>query len=238
MSAEQVALIPQCAECGEVWLPADEGVISPLQAIDTLPVRVREAEQRREEHAVRIRSLRLLNEALPMYRDLGDEPGVSQCLWSLGQCYYQQGQVDAARDSIDQAIALFRRLGNQFGLGWGLFTRAILALQLHDTPLARTTSVEALKIFANADDVTGKVLVLDCIAEVARREDDRLRAARLAGEFPGHPATTAGGTDSSTTCAITSSASEPNTRAAQRSARNDAAEKSMPIRTRSQMFTR
>ena len=22
MSAEQVALIPQCAECGEVWLPA------------------------------------------------------------------------------------------------------------------------------------------------------------------------------------------------------------------------
>ena len=24
MSAEQVALIPQCAECGEVWLPADE----------------------------------------------------------------------------------------------------------------------------------------------------------------------------------------------------------------------
>lgn len=24
MSAEQVALIPQCAECGAVWLPADE----------------------------------------------------------------------------------------------------------------------------------------------------------------------------------------------------------------------
>ena len=25
VSAEQVALIPQCAECGEVWLPGDEG---------------------------------------------------------------------------------------------------------------------------------------------------------------------------------------------------------------------
>lgn len=24
MSAEQVATIPQCAECGEFWLPADE----------------------------------------------------------------------------------------------------------------------------------------------------------------------------------------------------------------------
>jgi hypothetical protein len=24
VSAEQVALIPQCAECAEVWLPADD----------------------------------------------------------------------------------------------------------------------------------------------------------------------------------------------------------------------
>jgi hypothetical protein len=24
MSAEQVALIPRCAECGKVWLPVDE----------------------------------------------------------------------------------------------------------------------------------------------------------------------------------------------------------------------
>jgi hypothetical protein len=24
VSAEQVALIPKCAECGEVWLPTDE----------------------------------------------------------------------------------------------------------------------------------------------------------------------------------------------------------------------
>jgi hypothetical protein len=24
VSAEQVALVPQCTECGEVWLPADE----------------------------------------------------------------------------------------------------------------------------------------------------------------------------------------------------------------------
>lgn len=24
MSAEQVALLPQCPECGEAWLPADE----------------------------------------------------------------------------------------------------------------------------------------------------------------------------------------------------------------------
>ena len=139
------------------------------------------------------KALGLLQEALPIYRELNDEPGVSQCLWSLGQCYYQTGEIDLAKDCTDQAIALYRRLGNRFGLGWALFTRAVLALQLHDTPVARRMSLEALKIFADADDVTGKVLVLDCIAEVARRDGDGVRAARLAGASETHEVTTGAG---------------------------------------------
>jgi len=135
----------------------------------------------------------LLEEALPIYRQLNDEQGISQCLWALGQIYFQMKEIEPAKEVTDGAIVLFRRLGNQFGLGWALFTRAVLALQLQDTPLAETTSMEALKIFASADDVTGKVLVLDCIAEVARREGDGLRAARLAGAAEAHEVTTGAG---------------------------------------------
>ncbi len=139
------------------------------------------------------RALALLKEALPIYRELNDEPGISQCLWAMGQCYYQMDEIDLAKDSIDQAIALFRRLGNQFGLGWGLFTRAVLALQLQDTLTARSTAFEALNIFNAADDVTGKVLGLDCIAELARRDGDNLRGARLAGASEAHEVTTGAG---------------------------------------------
>jgi predicted ATPase/class 3 adenylate cyclase len=135
----------------------------------------------------------LLEEALPIYRQLNDEQGISQCLWALGQIYFQMKDIEPAKEVTDGAIVLFRRLGNQFGLGWALFTRAVLALQLQDTPLAKTTSMEALKIFASADDVTGKVLVLDCIAEVARREGDGLRGARLAGAAEAHEVTTGAG---------------------------------------------
>src|SRR5579864_6809926 len=135
----------------------------------------------------------LLEEALPIYQELNNEPGISQCLWALGQAYYQINEIELAKEVTEGAIAIFRRLGNQFGLGWALFTRAVLALQLHDTPLARRSSFEALRIFARADDVTGKVLVLDCIAEITRRDGDALRAARLAGASEAHEVTTGAG---------------------------------------------
>jgi predicted ATPase/class 3 adenylate cyclase len=139
------------------------------------------------------KGLVLLDEALRIYRELGDEAGMSQCLWSLGQCYYQLGDTGKSRDATDQAITVFRRIGNQFGLGWALFTRSVLALQVEDTPTARATGIEALRIFASADDVTGKVLVLDAIAEIARREGDGLRAARLSGASAAHEVTIGAG---------------------------------------------
>jgi hypothetical protein len=41
MSAEQVALIPQCAECREIWLPADEERVERRPLLQKLPASVR-----------------------------------------------------------------------------------------------------------------------------------------------------------------------------------------------------
>ena len=139
------------------------------------------------------KALALLEEALPIFRELGDEQGVSTCLWALGQCYVQLEQPQYAQETIDQAIALFRKLDNRFGLGWGLFTRGILALQMRDLTVAKDTLVEAMQIFSAANDVTGKVLVLDAFAEVAGRENAKLRAARLAGASKAHEVSSGAG---------------------------------------------
>jgi hypothetical protein len=40
MSAEQAALIPQCAECGERWLPADRGALWAFHTDDEPPENV------------------------------------------------------------------------------------------------------------------------------------------------------------------------------------------------------
>jgi predicted ATPase/class 3 adenylate cyclase len=135
----------------------------------------------------------VLEEALPIFEELGDEAGVSNVLWALGQTYVQLNQPEQARDTIDHAIKLFRKLDNRFGLGWALFTRGILALQMNEPAISRQTLVEALRIFAAADDVTGKVLVLDAFAEVAARDGDPLRSARLAGAASAHEVSSGAG---------------------------------------------
>jgi predicted ATPase len=128
----------------------------------------------------------LLEDALQVYRKLGDDPGIAKCLWGLGQAHLYMEDDESAIKVLEQAIEIFRRLGDRFGLGWALFIRSVAALKVNDIGVAGATGHEALTIFAEADDVTGAVLVLDGLAEVARREGDHIRAARLAGAAAAH----------------------------------------------------
>ena len=128
----------------------------------------------------------LLEEALPVFRQLHDQAGIARCLWALGQCYYNINDFPRAVTTLDEAITLFAELGDRFGEGWAYFLRAALALRMDDLPTAESSSTAALKIFAAADDVTGVVMVVDSLAEVARRHGQPLRAARLAGASSAH----------------------------------------------------
>jgi hypothetical protein len=92
----------------------------------------------------------------------------------------------AALSMLGDAIELFRRLDDRFGLGWAYFVRGLLEITLDDLGAAKTDSIDALRIFADANDVTGVVLVLDALAETARRDGDLVRAARLAGASAVH----------------------------------------------------
>ncbi|HWO45422.1 MAG TPA: tetratricopeptide repeat protein, partial [Methylomirabilota bacterium] len=135
----------------------------------------------------------LLEEALPIFRQLGDEHGIANCLWALGQVYYSSGDFAAAVSPTEEAITVYERLGDRFGTGWALFVRSTIALKMNESAVARPRSLQALKIFAAADDVTGIVLVLDQLSEVARRDGDRLRAARLAGASAAHEVSSGAG---------------------------------------------
>ncbi|MFI5270068.1 MAG: hypothetical protein ACHQ7M_22045, partial [Chloroflexota bacterium] len=128
----------------------------------------------------------LLDEALPIYRQLGDEPGIAKVLWALGQSYVYTKDNALAAVALEEAAAFFRKQGNLFGLGWALFLRGLLALQMDDLAAARALAVESLKLFADANDISGVVLVVDSIAEVAYREGDIVAAARIRGAKTAH----------------------------------------------------
>jgi predicted ATPase/class 3 adenylate cyclase len=123
----------------------------------------------------------VLEEALPIFRELRDEAGVAKCLWALGILYFRLNELDLAVGSLDDAIPLFRRISDRFSLGWALFVRANVSLKRDETATAKSHGMEALRIFAVAEDPSGAALVLATLAGVARQEGDLVRAARLSG---------------------------------------------------------
>lgn len=131
-------------------------------------------------------SLRLIEEALPIFRGLGDQTGVARCLWTIGNQRHQLGELDLAITALDEAIGLLRRLDERFSLGWAMHTRAVIAIQQADPTTARTMTREGLEIFSNAGDVSGIVLLLDDAASVAKLEGHITRAVRIAGAAAAH----------------------------------------------------
>ena len=138
-------------------------------------------------------ALILLGEALPLYRELGEDSGISSCLWGIANGLYFQERYDEAIPALDEAILLFRKADNRFSLGWALHTRALAAIKTSDAAHARAFVLEALQIFVAASDISGTVLVLDDAADVETLEGNRGRAIRLAAAAAAHQATIGAG---------------------------------------------
>ena len=143
---------------------------------------------RQEDFALRAKEV--IDEALAIYTELGDEAGVGRCEWALANRAYGVGDIDGAIEHATHARDVFLRTGDSFMVGWASFTVALGALaqdQGADGPLperraeAARLLAETLEIFSEAQDVSGYTLVLDTMSLVAFRDGDLERAARLNG---------------------------------------------------------
>jgi len=129
----------------------------------------------------------LVEESLALYRDLGDDLGMTRCLWTIGNHWHQLRREDLAIPPLDETIEVFRRLGtDKFNLGWALHTRALIAIGQGEVALAEALTREGLEIFAQAVDLTGIVIFLDDAASVAELKGDVARALRLGGAAAAH----------------------------------------------------
>jgi predicted ATPase/class 3 adenylate cyclase len=128
----------------------------------------------------------MLDEALPLFRNLGDQTGVARVLWGIGNAYYFAKEFAAALPVLEEAVALNRKLDDRFGLGWSIHTLGLVAFNLGDFELARKCWTEAVQLFTAAGDVPGMVLQLDNLSALARHDGDFVRAARLWGAAGAH----------------------------------------------------
>lgn len=135
----------------------------------------------------------LLVQALPIYRELADEAGISGCQWAIGNLAYYRKSYDVAIPALDEAIDLFRKKGNYFGLGWALHTRALCALRTEDVAGGRRYVREALLLFTKGGDVSGVSLLLDDAGEVAMAEGNRAAGIQLASAAAAHQGTSGTG---------------------------------------------
>jgi tetratricopeptide (TPR) repeat protein len=130
-----------------------------------------------------------VSEALAIFRELDDAPGVGRCEWALANVAWGTGKVDQAREHALHAFEIFESIKDSFMIGWASYTLGLAALSadqaaggdIESRTEARRRLSHALRIFAEAQDVTGYALVIDALGLLAMREGDRERAARLSG---------------------------------------------------------
>jgi predicted ATPase/class 3 adenylate cyclase len=123
----------------------------------------------------------MLEEALGIYRDLGDVAGEGNILWALGSFHFFAGEMPEAEATYREALALHRSGGNRTMEAWSLHMLALSLVSQKRAAESKTAAREALTYFKEAGDVAGITLVLDDLSGVALFDDDLPRAGRMWG---------------------------------------------------------
>ncbi|HVR89233.1 MAG TPA: adenylate/guanylate cyclase domain-containing protein [Candidatus Limnocylindria bacterium] len=129
----------------------------------------------------------LLEESLAAYREVGDPAGIGRAAWALGQAYVLGDATRDAllrgRDYVREAYKQHRALGNQFDIGWDLHGIGLAAFKLGDHDEAERSWTEATRIFADADDASGLLLMFSNLGELAKARGDLERHDTLVGAW-------------------------------------------------------
>ncbi len=98
---------------------------------------------------------RLCQEALTLFRELGDAQGIVNSLWILGYTTVEQGRFPQARAFAEEAVALARAADYPWGLAYALEILANVFFNQGDYARARALAEESLMISRAIDDTAG-----------------------------------------------------------------------------------
>ena len=125
--------------------------------------------------------MRHLHEALGLWRDLGDEPGIGFCLQNLGLGAYFQGEFVDAREFYVESLAIWQELDERSFRVRSLFNLGAIALETGDLAEARHRFEESLQLSRHLDDKWAIGFELECFSALAVEMGQPERCMRLAG---------------------------------------------------------
>jgi predicted ATPase/class 3 adenylate cyclase len=124
---------------------------------------------------------RAIEEALDIYRRLGNREGEGQILWAKMNTHIFDRKSDDARELGQQCLAIFREVGNGFMEAWTHYMLGSNENIARRPDEARDHYRRALEYFVSSHDLSGFALVFDGLAASAFLLGDRQLAVRLAG---------------------------------------------------------
>ncbi len=120
------------------------------------------------------------DEAIELYRGLGDAEGVGRVLWGLSSAYYFHDDMEGGRELAQQALDIFDGGEDLFMAAWAHYMVGVLSLNVDGAKMRRHL-LAAYRLFAQANDTSGHTLVFDALATLMWRDGEVERAMRLAG---------------------------------------------------------
>jgi tetratricopeptide (TPR) repeat protein len=95
-------------------------------------------------------------QALPLYRQVGDVRGEANCIRSLGDIALRRSDHDGARAAYEQALPLYRQVGAVLGEANCIQSLGAIALDRSDHDAARAAFEQALPLYRQVGAVNGE----------------------------------------------------------------------------------
>jgi predicted ATPase/class 3 adenylate cyclase len=127
------------------------------------------------------KGLHLMEQALDIYRTLGDDRGAGNAIWGIGNWYHFHLQSDVSVSSFRESLALFQKVGDETMVAWSHHMLGSALLRVRQTDEAAEHIRVAILQFEAAGDASGLTLVLDDYSALAVVRGDVPRATRLHG---------------------------------------------------------
>jgi predicted ATPase/DNA-binding SARP family transcriptional activator len=110
------------------------------------------------------RARELLEEALGLFRELGDADQTARCIGLLGNVAVGEGDLDAAEKAFEEAAAIARETGNEFRLASNLSNLGTIASFRDDAPTALRFQREAVEIQRRLEDFDNFAITMHNVA--------------------------------------------------------------------------
>ena len=116
--------------------------------------------------------IRLLEESLAIYSEVGDQIGTASALERLGITTALLGNNDLGIAHLERSISLFRRIGYKVGLGWALGSLGMYSRTIGDYSAALDALNESYALTRETGDLHGQAYALNNLGQLARVRGD------------------------------------------------------------------